>query len=575
MSKRVKIRPLHGGLDNEKRKILTNILFDDLKIKFSRIVETGDCYVVVCLDENNVDHLIMTNSITLLRNHNFEVILPPDLRAKKCIVVRSIDTSVQSWDADFMKEDIQNRNSWAEVEEVYKMRGIPHMLKIRFSEISMARKACNEGFAFGRTHIGTTQIQMEEFIPLTPCWSCYKYDHTVKDCTVKELKFCSECGEHGHTFRDCTSDIKKCLNCDGNHRTLAAICPIRKELLKNKREEKQQARKNFETSNKTYCAVAKLNTELPKTIQSIHNQKPPQTVLNISDRNSLQIIVILVEAHLFNMCNPGQFSTRVNQLLEMNNFPKVNIPNDEVDSSRIFNVITTRPEYAAQTQDNEAEMSEDSSTSGSINISTTQQTPTVPPRTQATAQATATTVKPPQTATQTSATKQITAKPSQPEKKQQQRQTKSTTLPQQQTTQQQGRQTASVRPKEQRLPRQQQQQQTQEQRRSYQPTHRTSTTADPSGIGLRFYTHQNSGVLEFMAPELLYNCIKEGTVKYTYDLDKINEEDIIRYIRDGTLNTSNNKIKTVDISVFKKVRNGFSGSPPPTKQKQRLRYTTE
>lgn len=183
-------------------------------------MEAGDCYVVVCLNEDNVDHLISSNSINVLRSNNFEVVLPPHLRARKCIVIRGIDKDIQKWTEEEMKLDLEARNEWAQIEAVYKMRNIPHMAKIRFQEIAMAKKACDEGLAFHQTHLATHQIEMEEFIPLTPCWNCYQYSHSTPDCPRKDVRHCSECASLGHTFRDCTNkDNPHCLNCDGNHRT--------------------------------------------------------------------------------------------------------------------------------------------------------------------------------------------------------------------------------------------------------------------------------------------------------------------------------------------------------------------
>ena len=47
---------------------------------------------------------------------------------------------------------------------------------------------------------------------------------------------CSECSAVGHRWTECKSQVKKCLNCQGPHRTLAMACPKKKEAIKNKRE---------------------------------------------------------------------------------------------------------------------------------------------------------------------------------------------------------------------------------------------------------------------------------------------------------------------------------------------------
>lgn len=76
-----------------------------------------------------------------------------------------------------------------------------------------------------------------------------------------------------------------------------------------------------------------------------------------------------------------------------------------------------------------------------------------------------------------------------------------------------------------------------------------------------------------MAPEQLYRGIREHKVKFTYANDHLEEADVIRYIRDGTLTTDRNKIRTVEPSVYKKIRNRLQKRSPAeatTKQHAKL-----
>lgn len=547
-SKRVKIRPLVGGVNKEKKNDLSGIIHEKLKIKYSRIMEAGDSFVVVCLDELNVDLLISANSIATLKRQHYEVVLPPHLRARKCVICRNLDSDLHNWSEERLHEDLENRNEWAKIEQVTKLKNIPHMIKIRFSEIAMANKACDAGLALHSTHLGTNQIEHEDFIPITPCWHCYKYDHSSTDCPLQNIKHCSECAAVGHTFRECNNrENPKCLNCEGNHRTLAAICPIRKALIKEKREEKKQSKKTFAEQNRTYCAVAKLSTEIPKAIKS---QKPEQTVLQITNTMSQTIVVIIVEAHLHNMINPGTFNQRVNQLLHLNNLPQVNMP-DNAPSSELFNIITQLPEYAQEDNQEEEMPSDDSNTEVEIAHSATTDETTTSHQTDAA-------VTTPRRAPQT--------QPAQPQRQQQQQHRQQ--QKQRQQTQQQ--QEIAVRPKEQR-------QRTQKPEPLAPPPspERQTRQRQDHDLGLKFYTYKNSGVLETMAPDPLYRTIREGKVKYTYLLDLVSEADIINYIKDGTLNTEQNKIRSVENPVFKKIRNGLQkGSPPEATARQKLRFTS-
>ena len=68
---------------------------------------------------------------------------------------------------------------------------------------------------------------------------CYKYNHNTQKCKLPSShQVCSECANNNHTFRNCKSTYKKCINCGGNHRTLASVCPVRKKEIKDQRNKK-------------------------------------------------------------------------------------------------------------------------------------------------------------------------------------------------------------------------------------------------------------------------------------------------------------------------------------------------
>lgn len=218
------------------------------------------------------------------------------------------------------------------MEEVIKMRNIAHMMKVHFRDIAMARKAITSGICLFSYHLSPSQIEQEEFYSITPCWSCYKYDHHVCDCPDKDSVVCSGSAESGHTFRECRNkNNPKCLNCQRNHRTLAASCSIRKDVVKKKREESNK-RKN-QIQDRTYAEVTKLHQELPRMVESKQD-----TILNLNTVQSFKVMVITIQAHLANMAKPGTFGKTVRELLKLNNLPDVVLP-DNAPSFEIFEAI--------------------------------------------------------------------------------------------------------------------------------------------------------------------------------------------------------------------------------------------
>ena len=88
--RRVRIRPLQGGTTVGKKNDLSSSMYNE-GIKFSRIIPTGDTYVVVCLSEEEVDKLIAYSTIEKLKNKQFEVIVPPHLKARKTVIIKQVD----------------------------------------------------------------------------------------------------------------------------------------------------------------------------------------------------------------------------------------------------------------------------------------------------------------------------------------------------------------------------------------------------------------------------------------------------------------------------------------------------
>lgn len=192
----------------------------------------------MCLEDNDVDITILAKVMEELKRKAFEVIVPPPLRVKKSVSLRRLDHEIMSYAIEDTKRDIEDRNIWAKAEEVVKLRNIAHMLKIHFRDIAMARKAITSGLCMFAYHLNPSQIEQEEFYSITPYWACYKYNHQVSDCPEKGITVCSERAKISHSLRGSQNkDHPKCLNCEGAHCTLAASCPVPKDIIKRKRNE--------------------------------------------------------------------------------------------------------------------------------------------------------------------------------------------------------------------------------------------------------------------------------------------------------------------------------------------------
>ncbi|MPC62211.1 hypothetical protein E2C01_056294 [Portunus trituberculatus] len=156
------------------------------------------------------------------------------------------------------------------IDTIYKITRTK-ILKITFKESAAAKKATEHGILGFHMNILSHSIKIEQYIPLMTFLRCYAIeDHIISKCPKpKEFKICSECSSDDHTWRDCnTGNTKLCINCNGDHRTLANKCPLRKKAL----EEKRQQLKN--NNAKTYSSITSGTTttahlNLPTTTPTI------------------------------------------------------------------------------------------------------------------------------------------------------------------------------------------------------------------------------------------------------------------------------------------------------------------
>lgn len=152
--RKVKVRSQVGGTTNTNKLKLCNLIYSKAGVKFSKLITTPDSFVVICSDDKSVDTMITAETTKLVKNNEFEAVIPPHLWAWKTVILKGLDKEITEMEETLLKEDIEKRNSWAKVEEVIAMKNIPYMLKVRFEEIAMATKATQQGICICCYHIG-------------------------------------------------------------------------------------------------------------------------------------------------------------------------------------------------------------------------------------------------------------------------------------------------------------------------------------------------------------------------------------------------------------------------------------
>ncbi|KAF2361470.1 hypothetical protein FHG87_007781 [Trinorchestia longiramus] len=215
-------------------------------------------------------------------------------------------------------------NEWLKGIEAIKTKDYTHIMKIVTPNTKTAERILREGFNLSYTKISPQQCELEKYTHIQICYKCYKFeDHPTHQCTAK-TQYCSEYASQEHTYQHCTNTFKKCLNCQGPHRTPAAGCTYRKTIINQKRDDKQKE-KELQTHN-TYAEIAK---------HAIQQTNPPQHALTLTNHTHLKLTALIFEAHIAVLDKTQKFGDILSKSL------KTNLDIDTTfldrDSAAIFN----------------------------------------------------------------------------------------------------------------------------------------------------------------------------------------------------------------------------------------------
>ena len=314
------------------REEIFKITFGKLEAPLIRLSDTQNGYFAIAETENIIDRLLTPKAFTEFAKLNLIPILPPDIRARRTVFVRQVDYSVGSQTAENIKTEIETQNNIT-VNEIIKIKHYTHVFKIVFNTTTDAHNTLTHGLKAYHTRIAPTQCEQEHYTHIQICYKCYRFEHhTTRDCT-KNTDICSECGEEGHTHQTCNNTEKRCINCSGPHRTLAASCPYRKQTIATKNSN-QKSQQNI-TQNKTFADIAKHAAK--ETIQN----NPPAPKITLTNKMHIKLTAIILEAHIASLTDTGNYGKILSESLKRNFDIDTKFP--DRDSAKIFNLVINNP----------------------------------------------------------------------------------------------------------------------------------------------------------------------------------------------------------------------------------------
>ena len=277
--------------------------------------------------DDAIETILNDDSRETFSQEGFEVIPPIEYNSMKTIVVKHLDYMIDSFTDNDIIHSIERLNDWAQVESIYRIPSTSKILKIRLKTQQMAQVALDKVIKILHQHIPKWNIEKELFIRLTPCRNCYKYDHRLKDCKDEKKLRCTFCaGEHRQN--ECREKSPKCINCGGQHQTLAAACKIRKDLIKKKSGEIRDQMRS-QSNQQQYTTYANAATASKGNTAS-RGTGTGAGVPGLTKTETKEMITTIMSAieysHYVEAINPGSFQSNMTDIYKRNGLKPVNFP---------------------------------------------------------------------------------------------------------------------------------------------------------------------------------------------------------------------------------------------------------
>ena len=325
--------------DNRNRQrweLLLKLLHDN-RVNCSKVLPNKGFFTAICNSVVDAEGIFSDSCCDLLISDGFIPVMPHDLKMKRSVLAFNLDVFLLECNDDSIIQEINIRNESIAVDELHRLSG-GKVIKFVFKTSDMAKNCLSSGLFMFNLRVPPSSLKADMNHMLTYCYKCYDIEsHISRDCPKPaDYKICSLCSSCDHVYKECKTNVRKCINCLGEHNTLSFSCPARQRFLR-------KPVVNNKYSDK-------------KSFASVTASKPDTT----TDLNLMMIksFMCFLYASNMNASNPGSFSSTLAKLLRANNLPDFSlgdlecpsfvIPQTMSDSSRFvseFKLLNASDKY--------------------------------------------------------------------------------------------------------------------------------------------------------------------------------------------------------------------------------------
>ena len=215
------------------------------------------------------------------------------------------------------------------------------MLKVRFTNTTMVKRAESPGIVVLNQRINPRRIEREIFVKINACNNYFKYDHDTKRCDQDKKTLYAFCGEEGHKQGQCRSTVPKCLDCGSDHKTLAAKCQVRKNLIKKKRKKLRERSRSRARSQPRDANARTSIQEQTSYAERARGTKRTTGVRLEPSKELKEMTTIILSAikysHYKESLMPGSFQRNMSEICKNNGLTEVQFP-EQTDVGEINDI---------------------------------------------------------------------------------------------------------------------------------------------------------------------------------------------------------------------------------------------
>ena len=130
---------------------------------------------VLCNSSDDLDTLFSSGCISELEAVGCKPILPPDLKAKRSLILRRCDDQILNQSEEDIKSEIEKQNDCVKVQEIFNYNSSKN-IKVTFESQHMALQVLTKELLLFNLSHPAHNICKEIFVEILICFKCYQLE---------------------------------------------------------------------------------------------------------------------------------------------------------------------------------------------------------------------------------------------------------------------------------------------------------------------------------------------------------------------------------------------------------------